>query len=171
MSTAVRCVLSLCVLLMLGCYGPDDRILARIRDAGGEVTLASSGGIGRQQIYVAIKGEKGDTELKSVAPHLKDLRQVTGLHMQDSRVTDDGLMHLAEVNNIGLIVLRNTAVTDRGLQYLRHMDKLWYLDLTGMRVTDEGIASLKQALPKLEIEKLMPHRRRPKKIFGQLVDN
>ena len=136
----MRCLLSLCVLLMLGCGGPDERV-ARIRDAGGEVTLASSGRIGPQHIYVEIKAEKGDTELICVAPHLKYLRQVTGLHMQDSRVTDDGLMHLAKVNNIGHIVLRNTAVTDRGLQYLKHMDKLRYLDLTGTRVTDEGIVS------------------------------
>jgi hypothetical protein len=152
----MKCLFILTALWLLGCQETDEKVLSQIRAAGADAFPASSGPFGPQQIYVEIKGELGDKELQRVAPHLKKLRKVTGLHMHDSAVTDAGLEHLRDLNNIEHIVLENTAITDAGLEHLKHMQNLTYLSLTGTKVSDEGIASLRRALPKLEIEKLSP---------------
>jgi uncharacterized protein (TIGR03067 family) len=132
----------------------DMRIMAEIEKQGGYAHYGE--GPGADQLYVRLDREKGDKELECIAPSLKELSNVTGLHLYDSKVTDAGLAHLKGVNNVEHINLSQTAVTDAGIVHLKGMTKLQLLIVNGTKVTDAGIADLKKALPKLEVEKLTP---------------
>jgi internalin A len=96
----------------------------------------------------------GDAHLAQIAPELKTLTRVTGLHLNGSQVTDDGLSFLEGIDNIGHINLEGTAVTDAGLNHLRKMTHLGLLIVTNTKVTDAGIASLKKSLPHLRVTHL-----------------
>ena len=50
------------------------------------------------------------------------------------------------------LYLNNTQVTDAGLVHLKGLSKLQYLDLSNTQVTDEGVKKLQQALPNCIIE-------------------
>lgn len=104
-------------------------------------------------IYVTIREGNADKQLEAIAPTLRKLSSVTGLHLYETNVTDAGLAHLKDVNNLGHINLSQTGITDAGLVHLTGMTKLHFLILNDTKVSDEGIARLKKALPRLEVEK------------------
>ena len=59
-----------------------------------------------------------------------------------------------ERNSEGEVVnvyLNNTQITDAGLVHLKGMTNMQNLDLTFPRITDAGVADLKKALPKCKI--------------------
>jgi uncharacterized protein (TIGR03067 family) len=132
----------------------DMKIMAEIGKGGGYAHYGEPPAA--DQLYVSLDREKGDKELERIAPSLKRLSNITGLHLYDSKVTDAGLANLKGINNIEHINLSRTTTTDAGLAHLRGMTKLHLLIVTGTKVTDAGIAELKKALPKLEVEKLTP---------------
>ena len=129
--------------------------LAKIEELGGEVIRAGGRGRGADQIYVQLSG-KGPTDalLAKLVPHLRRLSKITGLHLQNTRITDRGLEPLMGMSNIVSLNLEGTAISDRGLDTLETIRSLRHLILTGTRVSDDGILALKQALPKLHVEKL-----------------
>jgi uncharacterized protein (TIGR03067 family) len=128
--------------------------LSEIRKLGANAFYAGDGSLERQQLYVVLGETKGDKDIERLAPHLKKLSKITGLHLHDSKVTDAGLAHLKGMDNIGHINLSKTKTTDAGLKNLKGMAHLEFLIVNGTQVTDAGIKALKQMLPKLEVEKL-----------------
>ena len=89
----------------------------------------------------------------SFAFALAGLKQLQGLSLIYTRVTDGGLKHLAGLKRLQDLYLIGTQVTDAGLKHLAGLKQLRELDLFQTLVTAEGKAELKKALPDLEINK------------------
>jgi Leucine-rich repeat (LRR) protein len=57
-------------------------------------------------------------------------------------VTDEGLKHLKNCENLRFIALGCTEITDRGLAYLGQLPNVRSLSLAGTSITDDGLAHL-----------------------------
>ena len=77
-----------------------------------------------------------------------ELKQVG---LSGTPLTDAGLASLTEVASLDALFLSQTKITDAGLVKLAGCTQLRFLDVSGTRVTKAGIASLRKALPQLEI--------------------
>lgn len=86
---------------------------------------------------------------------LKDSVSLRHLCVGDGkrRITDGGLVHLANLKNLQSLSLQNTEVTDAGLVHLRGLTKLKEIAVRGTRITEEGIARFKAAMPKVRINR------------------
>ncbi|HIM28970.1 MAG TPA: hypothetical protein EYG57_05375, partial [Planctomycetes bacterium] len=75
---------------------------------------------------------------------LKDMPHITSLHLglNNSRVTDNGLASLHELNGLLELRLRNAHISDDGIAYLSGMSELEILDLSGTEISDAGLKSL-----------------------------
>jgi thiol-disulfide isomerase/thioredoxin len=82
---------------------------------------------------------------------LKDLKELQVLFLGGTRVTNAGLKDLRGLKGLQRLGLARTRVTDAGLKELEGLKNLRLLFLTGTEVTEAGRASLKKALPKLQI--------------------
>jgi Leucine-rich repeat (LRR) protein len=74
--------------------------------------------------------------------HLAGLTKLYMLHLDGTQVGDDGLAHLARLHGLGVLSLDNTRVTDSGLVQLQRMPQLERLYLNGTLITDAGLAHL-----------------------------
>lgn len=131
----------------------DGRAILAIRDLGGEAySDDTQPGPGRN--YVKVDESKGDVLLTKIAPKIKVLSSVAGLHLRGPQVTDAGLASLQGINNISQIDLKGTATTDAGLIHFKNMTHLALLIVSDTDVTEAGVASLKKALPQLQVTHL-----------------
>jgi len=82
---------------------------------------------------------------------------VVSISLDDSTTSDDDLANvaadLARFRDVQGLGLSYTKITDRGLTHLKHLSQLEYIDLSGTQVTDAGVTDLRLALPRLTIEK------------------
>jgi len=85
--------------------------------------------------------------------HLKGMTNLNYLVLGSTLVTDAGLVHLKGLTKLTYLDLDCTQVTDAGLVHLKGLTKLNRLDLDGTQVTVAGMNELKQALPKLTINR------------------
>jgi hypothetical protein len=83
--------------------------------------------------------EFGDNE----AGHLRPLRNLEGLWLSDTPITDKGLAHLEGMTTLERLALGKTAVTDVGLAHLAGMTRLRELRLCYTQVGDKGLAHVK----------------------------
>jgi uncharacterized protein (TIGR03067 family) len=132
----------------------DARAILAIRGLGGKVFSDDAHLVPQTTLYVKLDETEGDAVLTKIAPQMKSLSSVTGLHLNGSKLTDSGLASLEGINNIGQISLERTAITDAGLTHLRNMTRLGLLIVTDTQVTDAGLASLKKSLPHLQVTHL-----------------
>lgn len=115
---------------------PADSILHAFRKISDQLTWVNLGGTGTT-----------DDVLASV----QGLKNITRLHLENTRVTDAGLKHLKELRYLEYLNLYGTDVTDAGLMQLRGLKNLKKLFLWETRVTPKGVAALQQAMPALEV--------------------
>lgn len=73
------------------------------------------------------------------------------LNMTDSRIQDDDLAQLANVQNLTVLDLRGTQVTDAGVQKIIPLKSLVLVLISGSRITDDGVAVLKKARPDIRV--------------------
>ena len=107
---------------------------------------------GPERNYVEVDESKGERDaLAKIAPKIKVMSSVTGLHLHGRKVTDAGLASLQGINNIEQISLKGTAITDAGLLHLKNMTHVALLTVSDTDVTEAGVASLKKALPQLQV--------------------
>jgi hypothetical protein len=92
------------------------------------------------------RGLVGDELLKGIGP-----LPIRYLSLEATRITDDGLPHLAQLTNLQELVLPETAVTDEGLAHLERLTHIDSIMLGQTRVTVRGIERLKQSLPNCSI--------------------
>jgi hypothetical protein len=85
--------------------------------------------------------------------NISKLRLLCALDLDDTAVSDDGLLYIQKWPRLSRLVLTNTRVTDKGLESLQTCKFLAYLKLTGTQVTEDGVARLKSAFPKCAVEK------------------
>lgn len=88
-----------------------------------------------------------------------DLDDLEELGLCCSQVTDEGLRHLANLRKLRKLQLSDCAITDEGLAHIAHLDNLEWLLLSGTRVSDAGLQHL-TGLKKLSRLDL-PDGRRP----------
>ncbi|HEX5269508.1 MAG TPA: hypothetical protein VFW33_03425 [Gemmataceae bacterium] len=84
--------------------------------------------------------------------YVKELTNLTRLHLENTKVTDKGLEQLKGLANLEYLNLYGDAgVTDAGLVQLEGLKKLKNVYLWQTKVTEAGAAKLKKALPKCDV--------------------
>jgi Leucine-rich repeat (LRR) protein len=73
---------------------------------------------------------------------LTALPDVENLQLNDARITDAGLAHLAGHSQLKVLSLAGSSVTDAGLLHLRTLTGLEDLSLDGLAISDSGIESI-----------------------------
>ena len=74
-----------------------------------------------QPEYIYFDRNVNDATLSELAPALRELWTVTEIHLEKSQVTDDGIIHLRDMQNLYCVVVADTAITDHGLTRLQQM--------------------------------------------------
>ena len=87
--------------------------------------------------------------------HLGDMQQLRSLWigMSKGKITDAGLAHLAGLENLEELDVQQSQVTDAGLEHLKKLKNLRKLYLSTSPVTANGLATLREALPNLNVSK------------------
>jgi hypothetical protein len=136
-------------------------------DGGAHVTVASSTQLPAGSFFVSrinlagkpniqdagLENIRGLSRLESLWLHetgvsdaglvsLKDLKQLRGLNLGQTRVSDRGLEHLQGLGQLECLYLSGTAISDAGLRFLKGLTKLRELHLRWTRVTDAGLENL-----------------------------
>ena len=76
---------------------------------------------------------------------------IVGLPDRGDKVTNAGLTHLKELKSLLELHIQNTAVTDDGLEHLKGLSSLRFLQLEKTKVTRPGVEKLAKALPNCRI--------------------
>lgn len=74
-----------------------------------------------------------------------------GLNINDTKVTDDGMIYLKELRSLEMILMDNTQITDAGLRHLKKLTNLESLQLRGTQITAEGVKRFNETLPNCKI--------------------
>lgn len=78
---------------------------------------------------------------------------VTGVQLTGSQATDDDLKCLHAFPLLETLRLDNTAITDAGLVHLKSLVRLRQVNLAGTKVSDKGVADLRRALPNVNVDR------------------
>ena len=106
------------------------------------------GGRKADNLVIFDKTQLTNDDLKALdnAPLIRSLTIV------GSQITDDGLVHLENLQQLELLDLKkNKQLTDAGLVHLEGLKNLKQLILIGTPVTPAGVKKLKQKLPDTKI--------------------
>ena len=111
------------------------RIVARTRVWSAAIGLLTEG----QASGLDAHNQMTDTVLEQ----LSRVTSIRELRLGNSKgLSDDGIRHLARLQQLRHLDLSMTAITDRGLQFLQALPALESLNLSWTRVTDLGLAHL-----------------------------
>ena len=75
------------------------------------------------------------------------------LVLAETRVTDAGIVEVAEFAKLRTLDLEGLPITDDALQRLHVLNDLQRLNLTATKVTDAGVEQLRQVLPGLTVQR------------------
>jgi hypothetical protein len=75
---------------------------------------------------------------------IQSLSELRWLNLYGTRVTDDGLQYLQGLSNLEALALADDEFTDRCLEYTTTLPNLRILNLNGCRITDDGVKWLCQ---------------------------
>ena len=73
--------------------------------------------------------------------------EIDAVDLNDTQITDGGLVHLKGMTKLQVLALKRTKVTDAGLVHLKGLTSLKTVDVAETQVTDAGVAELQKALP------------------------
>lgn len=151
----------------------DDSAIAALQKVGGKVerddkapekpVIVVNLGV-TQADDAALEGVKGFAKIQKLTlngtkitdaglDHVKGLGSLQKLYLVDTKIGDAGVEKLKDLKELKVLSLAGTGVTDAGLEHLKGLSNLETLFLHGTKATDEGAKALKEALPKLKIEK------------------
>ncbi len=77
---------------------------------------------------------------------LKDLKQLSELHLRSTPVTNAGMQHLAKLTNLTTLNISQTSVGDDGLKHLTNLRNLTYLSLHSTKSGDKGLEHIKNLI-------------------------
>jgi len=106
--------------------------ILEIQKLGGRVTVRSGKA---DRVHIRQKWTGGDDGLKL----LRRLPDVTWLSLEDSKVTDAGLIHVVELKNLKYIYFGHSRVKGPGLVHLKQLKNLYHLSLRYMPVKDKWL--------------------------------
>ncbi len=109
-----------------------------VKTSGGRVATISASDERREVSFYLSDKPIGDEEL---AP-LKKISNVVWLNLANTKITNDGLKHIANLP-LTKLHLEKTEIGDDGLKFLAKMKDLTYLNLYSTKVTDAGLEHLK----------------------------
>jgi hypothetical protein len=81
--------------------------------------------------------------------HLAELPRLELLRLGKSDITDDGFASAGRIGTLRFLILQNAHITGRGFKHLHGLKNLESLYLQGNPLTGEGVADLRRALPGL----------------------
>jgi Leucine-rich repeat (LRR) protein len=118
-----------------------------------DTNVGDTGAAGFEELKGLVTLELGNTPLTDAGlVHLKPLNKLYSFGLDGTKITDAGLVHLKGLPELGVLRLDgNPGITDAGLVHLKGMPKLGLVNVMKSRVTPKGVATLKEALPKLEV--------------------
>lgn len=73
------------------------------------------------------------------------------IDLSQSTITDEGVTHLANLNNLIVLGLQGTNVTDDYIKIIKKLPKLEHFYLLNSGITAKGKQELQQAKPNLTI--------------------
>ncbi|MBI3469213.1 MAG: hypothetical protein HY000_39925 [Planctomycetes bacterium] len=85
---------------------------------------------------------------------VRNHRGIVWLSLGSTKITDDGINGLADLQSLALLTLNDTRVTDRSVQALAGLRNLVELHLHDTAVSDESVRALEQGFPKLNTVRL-----------------
>jgi hypothetical protein len=94
-----------------------------------------------KEVYVPVRRREGFMDGSGLA-HLKGLKELEYLELDNSDMADDALVHLKELTSLRSLNLSATHVTGQGFVHLKGLKKLDTLMLSGSPVTDDGLKHL-----------------------------
>jgi hypothetical protein len=75
---------------------------------------------------------------------LRGLPDIALLNLEDTEISDAGLVHFEGLTELRILVLRGCDITDAGLRHLIGLKRLNYLYLDRTLITDDGLKSIEQ---------------------------
>ena len=118
--------------------GNEQTAIENIKKNGGTVRSVAANDNSKEIDFHLSGKDLTDEQLADVA----QVEEVIWLNLKDTKITDAGLKHLANLKNLKKLHLERTAVTDEGLANLSELSNLNYLNLYGTKVTDAGLDKL-----------------------------
>ncbi len=84
--------------------------------------------------------------------HLAGLANLMYVHLSGTRITDDALIQLSKLPGLYQLDVDHTAISDRGIACLSGVKNLNFLNVAkSPGVTDAGIAGLRKTQPGLDV--------------------
>jgi hypothetical protein len=80
------------------------------------------------------------------------LRKLERLDLTSTRITDIGIIHLAEVISLKDLTLSGTKITDESIPYLLKLRRMKRLDMRNTDVTKNGIERIRRGLPNCRVQ-------------------
>ncbi len=74
--------------------------------------------------------------------HVAALDNVVSLNLRDTKITSGGLVHLKGLTKLRWLHLERTVIGDDGIQHLAGLVNLEYLNLYGTKITDKALEQL-----------------------------
>ena len=74
--------------------------------------------------------------------HVAQLDNVASLNLKGTRITGAGLVHLRQMKSLQMLHLEQTAIDDQGIKHLADLQNLRYLNLYGTKITDKSLDQL-----------------------------
>jgi len=140
-------------------HKPYEKLLAWVFQNRGQVGAVTGGG---ESLQLAAGAKLPDQPLEILSIKLDgtgvgnvDLDRLSAagglreLSLANTRISDDGLAYVANLQHLTNLNLSRTAITSAGLAHLTRLSELTELNLERTRVTDQGLARV-ASLPKLE---------------------
>ena len=118
--------------------GNEQTAIENIKKNGGTVRSVAANDNSKEIDFHLSGKDLTDEQLADVT----QVEEVIWLNLKDTKITDAGLKHLANLKNLKKLHLERTAVTDEGLANLSELSNLNYLNLYGTKVTDAGLEKL-----------------------------
>ena len=107
--------------------------------------------IRRLNAVTDMRRESGEFRVTSVIFMSSFKRTDGNIVITESRINDDGMVHLKALTELESLKIHGGNVTDAGLVHLRGLTRLRSLELKGTKTTEAGVVELQKALPNCKI--------------------
>ncbi len=92
----------------------------------------------------------GEEITNGIVWYLRYLTNLEKLHIDDTGISDDGLVHLDGLTRLRVLTLSNTEITWRGVGHLGDLTKLEQLRFSQTPISDDDVSFLHESLPNCE---------------------